>query len=311
MLDVAEDASRGLEVALGGQTMHQGEQGDIGSEAIGFAAAAIILLLMFGSVVAAGLPILVAIAGLAVSSTLTEGRDRVHRRPRLVDLAGHDDGHRHRHRLRAADGHPLPRVAGRRPRPGDGDRGDPGHRRPRRDGRRQHRRHLDAGPLRDGPVVHARRRRRHDPRRAGRDGSPASRSSRRCWATSASTSTGCGSRSGRRPTEVARSAGTSTRRAAGSPGAGWSTATGGSPPSSASACLLALAAPYLDVRYGFPDAGNNVERPAPGTPTTSIAEGFGPGMNGPLLVVAELPGHRRRAPVAGLAALRDATASPR
>ena len=49
----------------------QAEQGEIGSEGIGLAAAAIILLLMFGSVVAAGLPILVAVAGLAVSSTLT------------------------------------------------------------------------------------------------------------------------------------------------------------------------------------------------------------------------------------------------
>ena len=39
-------------------------QGDIGSEGIGLAAAAIILLLIFGSVVAAGLPILVALVGL-------------------------------------------------------------------------------------------------------------------------------------------------------------------------------------------------------------------------------------------------------
>jgi RND superfamily putative drug exporter len=72
MLEIAEDASRaGLEVALGGQTIQQAEQGEIGSEAIGLAAAAVILLLTFGSVVAAGLPLLVAVAGLAVSSTLT------------------------------------------------------------------------------------------------------------------------------------------------------------------------------------------------------------------------------------------------
>jgi RND superfamily putative drug exporter len=72
MLQVADRASQqGLEVSLGGQTVQQAEQGDIGSEMIGLIAAAIILLLMFGSVVAAGLPILVAVAGLAVSSTLT------------------------------------------------------------------------------------------------------------------------------------------------------------------------------------------------------------------------------------------------
>src|SRR4051794_22238851 len=72
MLDLADQASRpGLEVALGGQTVQQAEQGEIGSEALGLSAAALILLLTFGSVVAAGLPILVAIAGLAVSSALT------------------------------------------------------------------------------------------------------------------------------------------------------------------------------------------------------------------------------------------------
>ncbi len=75
LLDLAGDASStsqgGLEVALGGQAVQQAEQGEIGSEALGLAAATLILLLMFGSVVAAGLPIIVAVAGLAVSSTLT------------------------------------------------------------------------------------------------------------------------------------------------------------------------------------------------------------------------------------------------
>ena len=58
-------------MALGGQSIQQAEQGAIGSEVLGITAAAIILLLTFGSVVAAGLPILVAIAGLAVCSMLT------------------------------------------------------------------------------------------------------------------------------------------------------------------------------------------------------------------------------------------------
>ncbi len=72
MIALAEAAERpGLEVALGGQTVTQGEAAEIGSEGIGLAAATIILLITFGSVVAAGLPILVAVAGLAVSSTLT------------------------------------------------------------------------------------------------------------------------------------------------------------------------------------------------------------------------------------------------
>jgi putative drug exporter of the RND superfamily len=72
MLEIADAAStEGFQVGLGGQSIVQAEQGEIGSEGIGLAAAAIILLITFGSVVAAGLPILVAVAGLAVSSTLT------------------------------------------------------------------------------------------------------------------------------------------------------------------------------------------------------------------------------------------------
>ncbi len=72
LLATAESASRpGLDIALGGQAIQKAEEGSIGSEGIGLIAAAIILLLVFGSVVAAGLPLLVAITGLAVSSLLT------------------------------------------------------------------------------------------------------------------------------------------------------------------------------------------------------------------------------------------------
>jgi putative drug exporter of the RND superfamily len=56
----------------------------------------------------------------------------------------------------------------------------------------------------------------------------------------------------------------------------------------ATAALLALAAPALRMQTGFPDAGAD--------PTTTphrraydlLAEGFGPGVNGPLLIVADL-----------------------
>jgi RND superfamily putative drug exporter len=73
LLALAEDASGAqpeLKVTLGGLAVQRAEQGEIGSEGIGLIAAAVILLLMFGSVVAAGLPILVAVAGLAVGTTL-------------------------------------------------------------------------------------------------------------------------------------------------------------------------------------------------------------------------------------------------
>jgi RND superfamily putative drug exporter len=55
------------------------------------------------------------------------------------------------------------------------------------------------------------------------------------------------------------------------------------------AVLLALAAPFLDVRYGFPDAGNNAETTTTRTAYDLLADGFGPGANGPLLLAAEVP----------------------
>ena len=60
-----------LQIALGGQTVEAAQQGDIGSEGIGLLAAILILLLTFGTVVAAGLPVAVALAGLGGSSGLT------------------------------------------------------------------------------------------------------------------------------------------------------------------------------------------------------------------------------------------------
>jgi RND superfamily putative drug exporter len=61
----------GLEIALSGGAVQLAETPESGSiEMIGLIAAAVILLVMFGSVVAAGLPLGMAIAGLAVSSSL-------------------------------------------------------------------------------------------------------------------------------------------------------------------------------------------------------------------------------------------------
>ncbi|MFG2819844.1 MMPL family transporter [Kitasatospora sp. NPDC048365] len=70
LLDLARAADGGLRVHLGGMAVQQAEQGAIGSEGIGIAAAAVILVVTFGSVVAAGLPMLTALGGLAVSSAL-------------------------------------------------------------------------------------------------------------------------------------------------------------------------------------------------------------------------------------------------
>ena len=57
----------------------------------------------------------------------------------------------------------------------------------------------------------------------------------------------------------------------------------------ATAILLALAAPALGMRLGFPDAGNDPPETMTRQAYDLITEGFGPGTNGPLVIAAELP----------------------
>ncbi len=71
LLAVAEAAKHdGMNIVLGGRAVQLAETNQSSAEMIGLIAAAVILLIMFGSVVAAGLPLAVAIGGLAVSSSL-------------------------------------------------------------------------------------------------------------------------------------------------------------------------------------------------------------------------------------------------
>jgi putative drug exporter of the RND superfamily len=90
-----------------------------------------------------------------------------------------------------------------------------------------------------------------------------------------------------------------------SPAARWSHAVQRRPWTAAivaTAILLALAAPALGMRLGFPDAGND----EPDTMTRQaydlISEGFGPGANGPLVIATELPQTGGPAAIDGLAA---------
>ncbi|MGH2983527.1 MAG: MMPL family transporter, partial [Solirubrobacterales bacterium] len=57
----------------------------------------------------------------------------------------------------------------------------------------------------------------------------------------------------------------------------------------ATAVLLALAAPALGMRLGFPDAGNDPPDKMTRQAYDLNTEGFGPGTNGPLVIGAELP----------------------
>ncbi|HEY3492406.1 MAG TPA: MMPL family transporter [Solirubrobacterales bacterium] len=70
----------------------------------------------------------------------------------------------------------------------------------------------------------------------------------------------------------------------------------------ATAILLALAAPALGMRLGFPDAGNDPKDTMTRQAYDLICEGFGPGSNGPLVIAAELPDPGAKATVNALAA---------
>jgi putative drug exporter of the RND superfamily len=68
LIDAANDNSgNGLEIKLGGDPIHEAE-GQASPEGFGLLGAAIVLLIAFGSVVAAGLPLAIAVLGLGISS---------------------------------------------------------------------------------------------------------------------------------------------------------------------------------------------------------------------------------------------------
>jgi RND superfamily putative drug exporter len=68
LIAAAERYSRdGMEIKLGGDPIAQAQEGP-SPEGIGFVGAALVLLLAFGSVVAAGLPLIIALVGLGISS---------------------------------------------------------------------------------------------------------------------------------------------------------------------------------------------------------------------------------------------------
>jgi RND superfamily putative drug exporter len=85
-----------------------------------------------------------------------------------------------------------------------------------------------------------------------------------------------------------------------SPAARWSHAVQRRPWTAvivATAILLALAAPALGMRLGFPDAGNDRKGTMTREAYDLISEGFGPGANGPLVIAAQLPNPGAKADV--------------
>ena len=71
LIALAQQASNdGLRVAMAGWAISDAQESEVSPEAVGFAIAAIVLLLTFGSLLAAGLPLLTALFGLGIGTTL-------------------------------------------------------------------------------------------------------------------------------------------------------------------------------------------------------------------------------------------------
>jgi RND superfamily putative drug exporter len=88
------------------------------------------------------------------------------------------------------------------------------------------------------------------------------------------------------------------------------------------AVLLALAAPFTDMRLGQPDDGNARQASQLRVAYDKLADGFGPGFNGTLLLAASLPSGGDSKPVLerltgaveraqGVAAVSEPVPSPR
>jgi RND superfamily putative drug exporter len=71
LIELAEAANGdGLRMELGGLVVANAQQGEVSSETVGLMVAAAVLLLTFGSIVAAGMPLATALFGLGISSAL-------------------------------------------------------------------------------------------------------------------------------------------------------------------------------------------------------------------------------------------------
>jgi RND superfamily putative drug exporter len=89
------------------------------------------------------------------------------------------------------------------------------------------------------------------------------------------------------------------------PAARWSHAVQRRPWTAAiasAAVLLALAAPALGMRLGFPDAGNDPPNTMTRQSYDLLSKGFGPGSTGPLVLAARLPGAAAKTDLDRLAA---------
>ena len=298
--------SSGLQVELSGQAIEQAQQASIGYTAIvGLGAAIVVLLISFGSMLAMGLPIVTALFGLGTGLGLIGLLSQVLSMPdfssELALMIGLGVGIDYALFIVTRYREAYRRNGGRRPR--SGRRGDE-HCRPGRDLRRHHGRDRVDGD------VHARR---QLPLRA-RDlvvGRRAARARRIAHPAS-------GTAHVLRPTD--RQAGRARPPSQDAPGdrSGFWTrwiATIQRRPwlafIASAAFMLVLASPALSLRLGNTDAGNDPKGQTTRKAYDLLAQGFGKGFSGPLLVAVKLPGPADTTALTQLtSALRRRRASP-
>ena len=121
LIDVARAAAGdGLRVELGGDAVRDAEEGEGGAaEGVGMLAALVILVLLFGSLLAASLPIVIAVFAVGTAIGLTVLASHVATVADFTAAADDAGRPRRRHRLRAAGLLPLPGRADRRRGPRD------------------------------------------------------------------------------------------------------------------------------------------------------------------------------------------------
>ena len=263
------------------------------SELFGIMAAIVVLLVAFGSVLAMGLPIITGVLGIMIASSMIAVLARFMSTPGLHRPGRIDDRPRRRHRLRPVHRQPLPRRPGPPPSAGRGRGRGPHHVRAGRAVRRLHRddlgpRHAAHGAalphgLAVGTSIAV-------ALAVGRRPHPAARP---CSASSVSTSTSS------RSTARTRSAPGS---ASGPAGPTSSSAGRSRSPSSASSCSPPPPSPSSASASASADAGNNPEGSTTKTAYDLTAQGFGPGANGRMLIVADTS----EGSSAGLAGVVDA-----
>ena len=123
LLGVVDDASTDAVTWTAGGDAFQAETVALGAtELVGLLVAGVVLTLTLGSLLAAGMPLVTAVVGVALAMSLvfaaTVGRRAVEHRA----AARRHDRHRRRHRLRPVRARPAPRAARRGPGPRGVDR---------------------------------------------------------------------------------------------------------------------------------------------------------------------------------------------